>query len=75
MLERFLKWSGTVAGVVGAFLVAAHLPVSGWGYVPFLVGSLSLVGWGLIISEPAVWILNAVFTVANLVGIWRWLLS
>ena len=75
MLQEALKWTGTVGGIAGAFLVAANLPLSGWGYVPFLAGSLALVGWGLLIAEPAVWILNAVFTVANLFGIWRWLLA
>jgi hypothetical protein len=27
------------------------------------------------IREPAVWILNGVFTAANLLGIWRWLVA
>ena len=75
LLQETLKWTGTVGGIAGAFLVASNLPISGWGYLPFLAGSLALVGWGLLIAEPAVWSLNAVFTVANLFGIWRWLLA
>lgn len=70
-----LKWTGAAGGIVGAFLVAANVPISGWGYVPFLVGSLALVGWGAMIREPAVWVLNGVFTAANLLGIWRWLIA
>lgn len=75
MLSNALKWIGTVGGVSGAFLLAANVPVSGWGYVPFLMGALALVGWGVLIKEPAIWLLNGVFCMANLVGIWRWLLS
>ena len=41
MLQKALKWTGTVGGIAGAFLLAANLPISGWGYVPFLAGSLA----------------------------------
>jgi hypothetical protein len=74
-VEQVLKWMGTLGGIMGAFLVAANVPISGWGYIPFLIGAGALVGWGLFIREPAVWILNGVYCVANLIGIWRWLLG
>ena len=38
LLQEALKWTGTVGGIAGAFLVAANLPISGWGYLPFLAG-------------------------------------
>jgi len=31
MFEKTLKWTGTVGGIAGAFLVASNLPISGWG--------------------------------------------
>lgn len=73
--EQALKWVGALGGIFGAFLVALNLPISGWGYIPFLIGAAALVAWGILIREPAVWLLNAVFCLANLIGIWRWLLA
>ena len=70
-----LKWFGTVTGIVGALLVAAHVPLSGYAY-PLLVASS--VSWGIagaIMRVPSIWVLNAVWTVINCFGVWRWLID
>ncbi len=37
----WLKWFGTGMGIAGALVIALNLPFSGWGFVLFLVSSVS----------------------------------
>lgn len=71
-LIRAAKWTGTAAGVAGAVIIAANLGAVSVGFVLFLVSSIlwSLVGWAQ--REPSLIVLQATFTVINLLGIWRW---
>ena len=71
---RVLKWLGTAAGILGALLVAANIPSSGWGFVMFLVSSLSWSTAGLLMREPSLVALNVTFVAINILGIVRWLL-
>ncbi len=71
---RVLKWLGTAAGILGALLVAANIPSSGWGFVLFLVSSLSWSAAGLLMREPSLVALNVTFVAINILGIVRWLL-
>ena len=68
-----LKWLGTVTGVTGALLLAIKIPLSGWGFVLFLVSSVSWGVAGIRMKEPSLWVLHGVFTLVNLVGVYRWL--
>jgi drug/metabolite transporter (DMT)-like permease len=70
-----LKWLGTAAGVAGALVIALNLPWSGWGFALFLVSSLSWGAAAVMMREPSLAILQVVFTVINVLGIWRWLLN
>lgn len=70
---RAAKWIGAVAGVAGAALVALNLGVVGYGFVLFLISSLLWTGVGLVQREPSLVVLQAAFTVINVVGIWRWM--
>ncbi len=71
---RGLKWLGTAAGILGALLVAANIPSSGWGFVLFLVSSLSWSAAGMLMREPSLVALNVTFVAINILGIVRWLL-
>ena len=70
-----LKWLGTAFGIAGATVIAANLPISGWGFALFLVSSVSWTIAGLRMREPSITALNATFTAINLLGIYRWLLA
>lgn len=70
-----LKWIGTAGGVTGAILLALNIDVSGWGFVAFLVGSGGWMAAGLIQRETSLWLLNLVFTITNVIGIYRWLIA
>jgi hypothetical protein len=70
-----LKWIGTAGGVTGAILLALNIEVSGWGFVAFLIGSGGWMAAGLIQRETSLWLLNLVFTITNVIGIYRWLIA
>jgi len=70
-----LPWIATVATIIGAFLTAANLGarVTGSGFAVFLAGSLAWLETGLLTGQPALTWTNAVLTLLNIFGIWRWL--
>ena len=66
------KWLGTFCGVAGAIMIALNLGVVAYGFALFLVSSLL---WGtvaLIQREPSLVVLQSVFTVVDVLGLWRW---
>lgn len=69
-----IKWFGTATGVVGAVLVAANVDMVGWGFVVWAVSSAAWVYAGYVMREPSLMLLQGVFLVVDLVGIWRWTL-
>jgi hypothetical protein len=70
-----LKWIGTAAGITGAILLSLNIEVSGWGFVAFLINTTFWMAAGLILRDRSLWSMNLVFTVTNLVGIYRWLIA
>ena len=72
---RVTKWTGTLFGVAGAGLIALNLPISGWGFILFLVSSVSWTAAGIMMREHSLILLNAAFTVINLIGVYRWLIA
>lgn len=70
-----LKWIGTALGVAGALVVALNLPFSGWGFVAFLVSSVSWTIAGIMMKEPSLIVLQGAFVAINLIGIYRWLIA
>ncbi|HEY4136516.1 MAG TPA: hypothetical protein VGO34_15025 [Alphaproteobacteria bacterium] len=71
---RPLQWAGTAAGVAGAFLVAANVPASGWGFLLFLINSTTWATAAALMRNRPLLLLNLAFCAANGVGIWRWLI-
>ena len=71
----FFKWFGTVAGIAGAVVLALNIAASGWGFVVFLASSVSWTVAVLAMREPSLALLSIVYTVINLLGIWRWLIA
>lgn len=74
MVLTTLKWLGTLAGIAGAVLIALNIPESGWGFALFLGSSVC---WGLaaiMMKESSLGLLQATFTIINVMGVYRWLL-
>lgn len=74
-MSAWLKWLGTGFGITGAAVLAFNLPFSGWGFVLFLVSSVSWTVAGVRMRENSLVLLHGVFTAVNLLGIYRWLFA
>ncbi|MGF6281914.1 hypothetical protein ABH908_000053 [Pseudomonas frederiksbergensis] len=72
-LVRLCEIVGTVAGISGALLLSANLPYSPYGYLLFLLSSLTLVGHARLIRSNWLLALQTVFVLANMNGIYHWL--
>lgn len=64
-----LKWIGTIANVLGAFLVAFGIMLA--GYTAFIIGSILWVCIGLGSKDKPLLIQSAIFLVANLIGMYH----
>jgi hypothetical protein len=74
-METIVSVVATVATIVAASITASNLGarITGYGFAVFTVGSISWFTLGLMTDQPALIWTNAVLTVLNLFGVWRWL--
>jgi hypothetical protein len=74
-MENSLSWVATAATILAASITASNLGtrITGYGFIVFTLGSIAWFGFGLMSGQPALMWTNAVLTVLNLFGIWRWL--
>jgi len=70
----FLKWTGAAMGVSGAFMVASNNEVSGYGYIPFLIGAIFIVIAFARQKEWSMVFLHGIYGAINLYGIFKWLI-
>jgi len=70
-----ISWCATAATIIGALMTASNLGarITGYGFCVFLLGSLSWLATGMMTGQAALTWTNAVLTVLNIFGIWRWL--
>lgn len=74
-MENVISWVATAATILAASLTASNLGarVTGTGFIIFTVGSIAWLSLAAMTGQPALMWTNAVLTVLNLFGIWRWL--
>lgn len=72
-----VRWLATGTGIVAAILVSlnAGSKVTGIGFIIFLVCSVSWTTVGLVADETGLAIQNAVLTIINIIGIYRYLIA
>ena len=65
----------TIATIIAATMTASNLgsKITGYGFAVFLLGSMSWLGVGILTDQPALTWTNAVLTLLNIFGVWRWL--
>jgi hypothetical protein len=70
-----ISWVATIATIIAASMTAANLGsrITGYGFAVFLVGSLAWLATGVMTGQPALTWTNAVLTILNVFGVWRWL--
>lgn len=64
-----IKWIGTIASIIGAFMVASQIVL--FGYILFIAGSVSWLIIGIRSKDNAMITLNGVFFLANLLGLYN----
>lgn len=71
----YAQWFAPAATMLAAVMTAANLGarITGWGFVVFTLGSIGWILVGLEGHETGLVITNGFLTLANAVGIWRWL--
>jgi len=74
-MAESISWVATIATIIAASMTAANLGsrITGYGFAVFLVGSLAWLATGLLTGQPALVWTNAVLTLLNIFGVWRWL--
>ena len=61
-----ISWLGTVASIIGAFVVASKLFFI--GYCFFMIGSVSWLIVGIVRKDKSLIVLNGTFFIANILG-------
>ena len=61
-----ISWLGTIASIIGAFIVASKLFFI--GYCFFMVGSVSWLIVGIVRKDKSLIVLNGTFFIANILG-------
>lgn len=74
-MAESISWFATIATIIAASMTASNLGsrVTGYGFCVFLLGSIAWLTAGLMTGQSALVWTNAVLTVLNMFGIWRWL--
>ena len=71
MTVTWLEWTGSLSGLLGAFLLATHTSVSRYGWFAFLVANLSMGVFALDIHHYGLLMQQVGFTLTSLLGIYR----
>lgn len=65
---KFLMWSGSIYGIIGALCVATAYDLV-LGYVLLLLSSLSWIWVGYLQRNLALFLMNFVFGIINVIGL------
>jgi nicotinamide riboside transporter PnuC len=65
------EWTGAVAGMLGAFLLALNTRVSRYGWVAFFVANIGMISFAWCIKAHGLLIQQCVFTATSLLGMYR----
>jgi hypothetical protein len=74
-MTDIIQWVATAATILAALVTASNLGarITGYGFAVFLIGSIAWFTTGVLTGQPALMWTNAVLTLLNIFGIWRWL--
>jgi len=71
IIEQIALWGS----IVGSVLIAIHLPISGWAFIPYLISNIASIYLLRNSNAPRVITYqNWFFVIVNMVGIVRWLI-
>ena len=74
LIIDILEWTGSITGLVGSVMVASHTRVSKYGWMLFLVSSLSLSAFAIVLGKYGLMVQQLGFAAINVFGLVRaWL--
>jgi hypothetical protein len=74
-MDTYVSWIATIATIFAACLTASNLGsrITGYGFIVFTIGSIAWFTLGMLTGQQSLIFTNAVMTLLNLFGVWRWL--
>ncbi|HET9643037.1 MAG TPA: hypothetical protein VFP68_06705 [Burkholderiaceae bacterium] len=66
-----LEWSGSLLGLLGAYLLATHSRVSRYGWIAFLAANIAMIAFALGIERYGLLVQQAGFMGTSLLGLRR----
>ena len=66
-----LEWTGSLCGLLGAFLLATNTRLSKYGWLAFLVANLALILFSLGIDRYGLLLQQVGFMATSLLGLYR----
>lgn len=70
---KSVEWAGSIIGLIGASLLATNSPLSGYGFVAFLISNCCWIYFGYKTKSHGLLTMQAGFTLTSVLGIARWL--
>ena len=71
--KQFTEWAGCLTGLSGAALLAANLPISGWGFALFLASNAFMFIYGYLAKAKGLMLMQIGFTATSVTGVFKWL--
>lgn len=68
---QVFEWTGTVLGLLGAFLLATNSRISRYGWVAFLVANFAMIGFAVGIHANGLLLQQVGFMATSLLGLYR----
>jgi hypothetical protein len=68
-----VEWFGSIMGIVGALILAANMPWSGYGWIAFLVSNAAWITYAALGRIKSLLMMQVVFTATSLLGAYRYL--
>lgn len=65
------EWSGSLLGLLGAFLLATNTKASKYGWFAFLAANVAMIAFAILIDARGLLLQQVGFTATSLLGIYR----
>ena len=65
------EWSGSLLGLLGAFLLASHASMSRYGWIAFLLANIAMIAFAWEISANGLLLQQLGFMITSVIGLYR----